>query len=124
MPDESSALIDRLRQIVGRKHCLTDPAQTERYRKGWRSGEGDAIAVVRPGSLVEQWRVLRACVESDTIVIMQAANTGLTEGSTPKGGYDRDVVIVSTLRLDGIHLIRDGRQIVGCLLYTSPSPRD
>ncbi|SHI99206.1 D-lactate dehydrogenase [Palleronia salina] len=113
MSDASSALIDRLRQIVGRKHCLTDPAQTERYRKGWRSGEGDAIAVVRPGSLVEQWRVLRACVEADTIVIMQAANTGLTEGSTPKGGYDRDVVIVSTLRLDGIHLIRDGRQIVG-----------
>ncbi|MBJ3762284.1 D-lactate dehydrogenase [Maribius pontilimi] len=110
---DNDALIDRLRRIVGAKHCLTDPSQTERFRKGWRSGQGEAIAVVRPGSLVEQWKVLQACVAADKIVIMQAANTGLTEGSTPKGSYDRDVVVISTLRMDGIHLIRDGRQIVG-----------
>ena len=76
------------------------------------SGEGDAEAVVLPRTLLEQWRVLKACVAANRIVIMQAANTGLTEGSTPSGSYDRPVVVVNTLRLDKIHVIDDGRQIV------------
>jgi D-lactate dehydrogenase len=52
---------------------------------------------------------------------MQAANTGLTEGSTPKGNYDRDVVIISTLRLDKLHVLDEGRQILsqpGGTLFT------
>ncbi|MEM9577916.1 MAG: D-lactate dehydrogenase [Pseudomonadota bacterium] len=105
-------LIAELKAIAGPRHVLTGEARTERYRKGFRSGEGEAIAVVVPGTLVEMWQVLKACVAADKILIMQAANTGLTEGSTPKGTYDRDVVILSTLRLDRIHLVRDGHQIV------------
>jgi len=36
----------------------------------------------------------------DKIIIIQAANTGLTGGSTPDGNnYDRDVVIINTLKL-------------------------
>ena len=108
----NAELIADLTKVVGKKFAHTDPAKTERYRKGFRSGEGEAIAVVVPGSLVELWRVLKLCVAADKIVIMQAANTGLTEGSTPKGAYDRDVVIVSTLRMDRIHLLDQGRQIV------------
>ncbi|MCF6444935.1 D-lactate dehydrogenase [Nereida sp. MMG025] len=108
----NDALIKRLQKAVGPKHVLTDPRQTERFRKGFRSGEGEAIAVVSPGSLVEQWHVVKACVEADKIMIMQAANTGLTEGSTPKGSYDRDVVIVNTLRLDKLHVLDDGKQII------------
>ncbi|MFP1591642.1 hypothetical protein ACLB1M_17295 [Escherichia coli] len=90
---------------VGHSHLLTDPAKTARYRKGFRSGQGDALAVVFPGSLLELWRVLKACVTADKIILMQAANTGLTEGSTPNGNdYDRDIVIISTLRLDKLHV--------------------
>ena len=48
--------------------------------------------------------MLKACVTADKIILMQAANTGLTEGSTPNGNdYDRDIVIISTLRLDKLH---------------------
>jgi D-lactate dehydrogenase len=94
---------------------LTSAASTRRYRTGIRFGTGPALAVVRPASLVEQWRVLKACVAADKIVIMQAANTGLTGGSTPDGSdYDREIVIISTLRVGGIHLIDDGRQVI-CL---------
>ena len=57
---------------------------------------------------------MQLCVKAGRIVIAQAANTGLTEGSTPKGTYDRPVVIVNTLRLSRIDPILDG-----CLLYTS-----
>jgi D-lactate dehydrogenase len=71
------------------------------------------LAVVRPGSLVEQWRVLKVCAAANKIIIMQAANTGLTGGSTPNGSdYDRNIVIVNTLRLSTIRLIDEGRQVI------------
>ena len=76
-------LRDRLRAVVGAAHVLTDPRATRRYSRGYRFGQGRVEAVVRPGSLVEQWRAFQACVEAGRIVIMQAANTGLTGGSTP-----------------------------------------
>jgi D-lactate dehydrogenase len=53
-------------------------------------------------------------LKADVIVIMQAANTGLTGGSTPNSNdYDRPIVIVNTLRIDDIHLINEGKQIIG-----------
>ena len=105
-------LIAELRGIVGRRHCLTGARRTERFRKGWRSGEGDALCVVQPGSLLEQWQVLQACVAADKIVILQAANTGLTEGSTPKGQYDRDVVLINTRRMDALQKLGGGEQVL------------
>jgi D-lactate dehydrogenase len=118
---DSSQFIAELEKIVGRSQVLTRPADTRRFRKGFRFGEGAALAVVRPGSLVEMWRVLKACAAADKVVLMQAANTGLTGGSTPDGAdYDRDVVIVSTLRIAKVHLIDGGKQVVclpGATLY-------
>lgn len=109
----SGHLIAALGGIVGARHVLTGDAPTRRYRTGYRFGSGRVLAVVRPGTLVEQWRVLAACMAARAIVITQASNTGLTGGSTPDGdGYDRDVVIVSTTRIRRIHLIGGGRQVV------------
>jgi len=54
-------LLEKLRQIVGEKYVMTDPGQTERYRTGYRFGTGNALAVVRPATLWEQWQVLEAC---------------------------------------------------------------
>ncbi|WP_395505374.1 D-lactate dehydrogenase [Ectopseudomonas hydrolytica] len=108
-------LLAQMRQIVGDSHVLIDEQATRRFRKGHRTGEGNVLAVVRPGSLLEQWRVLQAAVAADRIVIMQAANTGLTGGSTPDGDdYDREIVLISTLRITGVQLINDGQQVV-CL---------
>ncbi|UWP91877.1 D-lactate dehydrogenase [Aliiroseovarius crassostreae] len=105
-------LIAQLQKICGRRHVLTGARRTARFRKGFRSGEGEALAVVQPGTLLEQWKVLEACVAADKIVIMQAANTGLTEGSTPKGRYDREVVLINTRRMDRLQLIKDGTQVI------------
>lgn len=105
-------LLAELEMIVGEGHLLTRAKETIRYRRGFRFGLGSAIAVVRPGTLLEQWRVIKACVAADVIVIMQAANTGLTGGSTPDGDYDRDIVIISTLRMRSVQLIEQGRQVV------------
>lgn len=114
IPSFSSNLTTDLKAIVGAQHTLTDEDKKQPFCKGFRLGGGEAYAVVRPGSLVEIWKVLQACVNADAIVIMQAANTGLTGGSTPNGNdYDRPIVVVSTMRIDDIHIINDGKQIVG-----------
>ena len=106
-------LIQALSSIVGPRHVLTGDRATRRFRKGYRYGDGDVLAVVRPASLVEQWRALKACVEAGVIVICQAANTGLTGGSTPDGDdYDRPIVIINMLRMNRIHLIDGGRQVI------------
>ena len=111
----SQNLLETLRHIVGAKYVITDPSKTERYRTGYRFGTGNAIAVVRPATLWEQWQVLEACVAADVIVISQAANTGITGGSNPFGNdYDRDVVIINTMRNDNIQLILDAKQAI-CL---------
>lgn len=108
-------LISQLTDIVGAHHIITDPAKTEAYRSGYRFGTGNAIAVVRPATLLEFWNIIKACVEHDVIVINQAANTGLTGGSTPDGNnYDRDIVIINAMRIDGIQLINNASQVV-CL---------
>lgn len=110
---KNNPLIDDLVNIVGEKNVLTAPHKTERYRKGFRSGEGDALAVIFPGTLLELWLVVKAVVAADKIIIMQAANTGLTGGSTPdENDYDRDIVIISTLRLDQIQVLSTQNQIV------------
>ncbi|XNM47139.1 hypothetical protein ACLK15_12490 [Escherichia coli] len=57
---DNKAFLNELARLVGSSHLLTDPAKTARYRKGFRSGQGDALAVVFPGSLLELWRVLKA----------------------------------------------------------------
>ncbi|MBJ9986086.1 D-lactate dehydrogenase [Acinetobacter sp. S40] len=110
-----NVLLSQLQHLVGKAHVLTDDQHTRQYRQGRRFGEGNVLAVVCPGSLLEQWQVLQAVIAADCIVIMQAANTGLTGGSTPYGeDYDRPVIIMSTRRLTGIHVIHEGQQVV-CL---------
>lgn len=105
-------LAKHLTGIVGRRHVVTRAPAMRRFTKGYRFGEGTATAAVVPGTLVELWRVLEVCTDADAIVIMQAANTGLTGGSTPFGDYDRRVVIVSTRRLQTAHLIDSGREAI------------
>lgn len=115
-----NTFLNNLRQIVGGKYLITDSKKTLSYRKGFRFGNGEALGVVIPATLVELWRVAKCCVDNDVIMIMQAANTGLTGGSTPYGDYDREVLIVSTVRLTGFQVINNGEQVLafpGSRLY-------
>jgi len=104
-------LVFQLNHIVGPEHVLTKETKTAYYRSGFRSGIGEACAVVFPGNLLEQWKVLQACVEAKCAIILQAAKTGLTEGSCPSGfDYDRPVVVINIMRIKKIILLDGGRQ--------------
>ena len=112
-PDNTS-FFKLLEAAVGRRNVLTSERRLKPYRTGYRMGQGKALAAVLPRTLVEFWRALKICIEQDKIVIMQAANTGLNGGSTPSGDdYDRDIVIINTLKLDKIVLLNGGHQVLG-----------
>jgi D-lactate dehydrogenase len=114
-------LLNLLRKAAGRRHVLTTARATARFRKGYRTGSGPALAVVRPGTLSALWQVAQACVAADVSIIMQASNTGLTGGSTPDGqDYPGGLVIISTTRLAALRVIGAGKQVLcfpGTTLY-------
>ena len=109
---QAAEFIHECKSIVGRRFVITSTKSMERFCRGFRSGKGKALAVVQPGSLLEQWQILKLCHKHNKIIIMQAANTGLTEGSSPSLGYDREVVVVSTTRMKGLKVIKDGKQVI------------
>ena len=102
-----------LSNIIGEKNIITTEWGKLPFSKGWRYGEGEALAVAKPGTLFEIWQTIQVCVDMDIIIIMQAANTGLTGGSTPFGDdYDRPILIINTRRISNIHVLNEGKQIV------------
>ncbi|MEH6442605.1 MAG: D-lactate dehydrogenase [Oceanospirillaceae bacterium] len=110
---QSQQTISALRDILGANNVLTQADDTHHYRHGFRSGGGNALAVVFPSDLIALWQVLEICVKADVIAIMQAANTGLTEGSTPSGNdYDRPIVIIQSLKINQYLLIDKARQVI------------
>jgi D-lactate dehydrogenase len=109
----SDRCLDALRAVVGDKQVLHSDRATRFYRTGIKLGGGSALAVTLPRTPLEMWQVLKVCVEYDTIVIMQAANTGVTAGSTPMGDdYDREIVIVNTRAMDDLVLLDGGNQVL------------
>ena len=109
-PDQ---VLDKLTNVLGASNVQADPEKNEHYRMGWRSGGGAALAVLFPQTLLDIWRSLEVCVEGNCIIIMQAAKTGLTEGSTPSGNdYDRPVVVINTLAIDQLYLVNNNEQVI------------
>ena len=112
---------EKISTIVQPKYFLSNPQDTIFYRKGIRIGQGLASAVISPGTLLELWKVIDICTSYNKIIIMQAANTGLTGGSTPDGNsYDREIIIINTLRINSLILINNGNQVIafpGTTLY-------
>ena len=110
---QQSLTLQRLGELVGSDNLITDDYQKAYYCKGFRYGRGEALAVVLPQTLLQLWDVLNVCQQGGVIILMQAANTGVTGGSTPQGSdYDRPVVVVSTRKIKGMKVIDNARQII------------
>jgi D-lactate dehydrogenase len=106
-------LLQQLQDVVGQNQIIINKQKSRRFRFGWRTGGGDALAVLKPQSLLVLYKALQVCVKHKVIIIMQAANTGLTEGSTPSGDdYDRPIIIINTLAMDQVSLLEQGQQVL------------
>ncbi|PYE39849.1 D-lactate dehydrogenase [Psychrobacter fozii] len=108
-----ASLLADLVAVAGTLNVMTKPSQQQSYVQGAIEANTDnVLAVVTPDSLVVLWRVINLCVAADTIIIAQAANTGLTGGSTPYGEYDRPLVVISMQSLSGIHLLNEAKELI------------
>ncbi|MDP9183420.1 MAG: FAD-binding oxidoreductase [Actinomycetota bacterium] len=89
-------LLDALRQVVGDRHVLTDPAVTQGYCTDWtgryRSG---ACPVVRPGDAAEVATVVALHAQAGVPLVVQGGNTGLVGGGVPHAAAH----VLSTTRL-------------------------
>ncbi len=115
-----SNLHKKVIDIVGKKNFLVNKKEKTPYTSGWRTKPGECEFVVLPDSLSNMWAVLRLCVENNKYILMQAANTSLTGGSTPNGKYDQGLVIINTTKLKTIIPIKNGNQVLafsGSTLY-------
>ncbi len=114
-------LKEQLFLVLGSGNLLVSSNETAAYRRGIRVGCGNACMVALPRTLLQLWKTLEICINLDKIIILQAANTGLTGGSTPFGDdYDRDVVIINTVAISQLFLINNGLQVIalpGTTLY-------
>ncbi|MBF0658158.1 D-lactate dehydrogenase [Psychrobacter sp. NG25] len=108
-----ASLLADLVTVAGAPNVMTKPSQQQSYVQGAIEASADnVLAVVTPDSLVTLWRVINLCAAADTIIIAQAANTGLTGGSTPYGEYDRPLVVISMQSLNGVHLLNDAKELI------------
>jgi len=108
LTDTQREMISKLHLIVGKKHVTENVTEV-----GTMVGRGQALAVVRPGTLEEAVEVLKACVAADVAIVPQGAKTGITGGSVPReSGCDRPSVIINMRRLDKIMPIGDGQQVL------------
>ncbi len=115
-----SNLHKKVIDIVGKKNFLINEKEKTPYTSGWRTKPGECEFVVLPNSLSNMWAVLKLCVENNKYILMQAANTSLTGGSTPNGKYDQGLVIINTTKLKTIIPIKNGNQVLafpGSTLY-------
>jgi len=120
------ALLERLRQIVGANHVLTE-GDLIAWEQDWRRRvRGKALAVVRPGSTQEVADVVRACAQERVAIVPQGGNTGLSVGSTPDESGSQ--VVLSLTRMNTVrHVDHDNLTMTvdaGCILQSLQDAAD
>ncbi len=79
-----TALIDKLREIVGPQACIVDPEALQPHLVEWRGVyTGRTPAMVCPASTAEVSAVVAACHEAGVALVPQGGNTGLCGGAIP-----------------------------------------
>lgn len=97
----ADGVLDSIRDVVGPKGWIDDPADIEPYLVEERGlFHGACAAVVRPSTTEELAAVVRLCANADLPVVPQGGNTGLVGGGVPDGG-----IVLSTARLNRIRTV-------------------
>ncbi|MDX8460338.1 FAD-binding oxidoreductase [Mesorhizobium humile] len=117
----SPEILSAIEGAVGPGGFTADAAGMAKYLGDWAGDyRGEALAVLRPGSVGEVQAVMRLCSELGLGVIPQGGNTGLVSGAIDSKG--RGLVVVSLERLNAIRQIDTEnftlRADAGCVLQT------
>ena len=80
----TASILERIGAIVGPQGLVTDPRDLEPYLEDWRGFyHGAALAVVRPADSTQVAAVVRICAETNTAIVPQGGNTGMSGAATP-----------------------------------------
>jgi len=114
-----SDVLARIRDIVGDKGAITDLDTMSPLLKSWRDNWlGRVPMVVQPANTQELAAVIKHCYETDTPLVPQGGNTGLTGASQPHDNNSE--IIVSTSRMNAIRDIDVDNDTItveaGCIL--------
>jgi FAD/FMN-containing dehydrogenase len=99
-----NALIETLKGLVGKGHCLDIDADKAPFLTDWRGRyTGNALAVVFPVDAEEVSSVVRACAAAKCAVVPQGGNTGLCGGATPL--FEGESVVLNLSRMRKIRTV-------------------
>jgi len=97
----SEDLLPRLREIVGERGILTDPADTAPYCEDWRRlYRGTTPAVLRPASTAEVAALVGLCAARGVPIVPQGGNTSMVGGAAVPA--DGSQLILSLSRLNKV----------------------
>ncbi|MDR7401952.1 MAG: FAD-linked oxidase C-terminal domain-containing protein [Armatimonadota bacterium] len=102
------ALVARLREIVGDRHVLVDPADVVVYEQDGSILQVLPEVVVLPASTAEVAAVVRAAREADVPIVPRGSGTGLAGGAVPAEGG----VVVSLARMTRVREVNLRHRIV------------
>ncbi len=95
------AFVAGLRSDLGPAGILTGPDAAP-YLTGQKGRfTGEALAVVRPASVDETARVVRACASAGVAIVPQGGNTGMSGGSVPAAAGRSDASALPDAGADG-----------------------
>ncbi|MBJ3776904.1 FAD-binding oxidoreductase [Acuticoccus mangrovi] len=112
-------VLEGLADIVGARHVLSDPNDTEPFYEDWlHRTKGDALCVCQPADTAEVAAVVAFCAARGLPVFPQAGNTSSCGGSVPlpaSGG-----VLLSVRRLNRVERVDPQNNAIiagaGCVL--------
>lgn len=101
-PMKQKEFTSRLIHVVGEEGVILNPAEQEFYVNDWLGkAHGRTVAVVRPRNTAEVSAIMRLCHQSQTPVVPQGGNTGMSGGATPDMSGAQ--VVLSLNRMKRIH---------------------
>ncbi|MCJ8207838.1 FAD-binding oxidoreductase [Pseudomonas sp. RGM2987] len=116
----SHALWLTLQALVGAKHAQSSEEAAAYLTDKQGRYVGQVIAAVHPGTAEEVAAVVRACVASQTPVVVQGGNTGLMGGATPNA--DGRAVLLLLDRMNRVRAVDTDNDTLtveaGCILQT------
>jgi FAD/FMN-containing dehydrogenase len=112
-------LIAGLQDILGDRHCLTEPETKAPFLTDWRSiYHGAARAVALPESIEQVQAILRLARQHKAPIVPQGGNTGLSGGATPDA--QGNAILLSLKRLNRIRKVDTANNSLvaeaGCIL--------
>ncbi|AXP03617.1 FAD-binding oxidoreductase [Pseudomonas fluorescens] len=116
----SQSLFAALQALVGARHVQSSEEAAPYLTDKQGRYVGQVIAAVHPASTEEVAAVVRACVATDTPVVVQGGNTGLMGGATPDASGRAVLLLLDRMnRVRAVDTDNDTLTVeAGCILQT------